>query len=96
MRDRRRMPRGGVQAEKQLQYVRLIVQGVNNAEACRISGSTERRATGGGMAGRSEIPPGVLVHDAPVKITDRPRNRRYLVGCVWCPPIKRSMTRRLL
>ncbi len=59
MRSRRRTPRGGVQAEKQLQYVRLMAQGVNNAEACRIVGID--RKTGNrwrGMAGRSAIPPG--------------------------------------
>ena len=38
MRDRRRTPGGGVQAEKQLRYVRLIAQGVNNSEACRLVG----------------------------------------------------------
>jgi transposase, IS30 family len=31
-------PLGGVQAGKQQRYVRLIAQGVNNAEACRIVG----------------------------------------------------------
>ena len=38
MRDRRRTPKGGVQAEKQQQYVRLIAQRVNNSEACRLVG----------------------------------------------------------
>ena len=38
MRSRRRTPAGGVQAEKQQQYVRLIAQGVNNSEACRLVG----------------------------------------------------------
>jgi hypothetical protein len=52
MRDRRRTPAGGVQAEKQLRYVRLIAAGVNNSEACRLVGSTARRGTGGGMGGR--------------------------------------------
>jgi transposase, IS30 family len=28
----------GVQAEKQQRYVRLIAQGVNNSEACRLVG----------------------------------------------------------
>ena len=38
MRDRRRTPAGGVQAEKQQRYVQLIAQGVNNSEACRLVG----------------------------------------------------------
>ena len=38
MRERRRTPAGGVQAEKQQQYVRLIAQGLNNSEACRLVG----------------------------------------------------------
>src|SRR3954469_843946 len=36
MRERRRTPAGGVQAEKQRQYVRLIAQGLGNSEACRL------------------------------------------------------------
>ena len=56
MRDRRRTPAGGVQAEKQQRYVQLIAQGVNNSEACRVVGID--RATVGGTAGRSAIPPG--------------------------------------
>ena len=52
MRDRRRTPAGGVQAEKQLRYVRLIAQGVNNSEACRLVAINRKRATGGGMGGR--------------------------------------------
>jgi transposase, IS30 family len=79
MRSRRRTPRGGVQAEKQQQYVRLIAQGVNNAEACRIVGIN--RKTGNrwryGRAVRNSA--GVLVHYAPVKITEaKPRSPRYL------------------
>jgi transposase, IS30 family len=38
MRSRRRTPAGGVQAEKQQRYARLIAQGVSNAEACRLVG----------------------------------------------------------
>jgi len=80
MRSRRRTPRGGgVQAEKQQQYVRLIAQGVNNAEACRIMGIN--RKTGNrwryGRAVRNSA--GVFVHYPPVKITEaRPRSPRYL------------------
>ncbi len=36
MRDGRRTPAGGVQAEKQQRYLRLIAQGVNNSEACGV------------------------------------------------------------
>jgi hypothetical protein len=38
MRNRRRTAAGGVQVEKQQRYLRLIAQGVNNAEACRQVG----------------------------------------------------------
>src|SRR3954453_14324712 len=45
MRERRRTPAGGVQAEKQQQYVRLIAQGVNNSEACRLVGINRKTGT---------------------------------------------------
>jgi IS30 family transposase len=79
MRDRRRAPKGGVQAEKQQQYVRLIAQGVNNAEACRMVG-INRKTGNRWRYGRSlRNSTGVLVHYAPVKITQvRPRSPRYL------------------
>jgi IS30 family transposase len=38
MRDRRRTPAGGVQAEMQQRYVQLIARGVNNGEACQLVG----------------------------------------------------------
>jgi IS30 family transposase len=38
MRDRRRTPAGGVQAEKRQRYVQLIAQGVSNSEAYRLVG----------------------------------------------------------
>src|SRR4051794_7539388 len=38
MRDGRRSRKSGVQAEKQQRFMRLIAQGVNNSEACRIVG----------------------------------------------------------
>ncbi len=38
MRLRRQAPAGGVQAEKQQRYERLIVQGANSSEACREVG----------------------------------------------------------
>ena len=71
MRGRRRTPLGGVQAEKQQQYVRLIAQGVNNAEACRIVG-INRKTGNRWRYGRSvRNSAGALVHYAPVKITRR-------------------------
>ena len=57
MRDRRRR-RVGVHAEKQQRYLQLIAQGVSNSEACRRVGINRKTGTGGGMAGRSEIPSG--------------------------------------
>jgi IS30 family transposase len=64
MRDRRRTPKGGVQAKQQQQYVRLIAQGVNNAQACRLVGIN--RKTGNrwpyGRSGRNSA--GVRVHYA--------------------------------
>jgi IS30 family transposase len=79
MRSRRRTPKGGVQAEKQEQYVRLIAQGVNNAEACRTVG-INRKTGNRWRYGRSvRNSAGVLVQYAPVKITEaKPRSPRYL------------------
>ena len=79
MRDRRRTPKGGVQAEKQQQYVRLIAQGVNNSEACRVVG-INRKTGNRWRYGRSvRNSAGARVHYAPVKITEaKPRSPRYL------------------
>ncbi len=79
MRDRRRTPAGGVQAEKQVRYVRLIAQGVNNSEACRLVGIN--RKTGNrwryGRSVRNTV--GESVHYPPVKITPtKTRSPRYL------------------
>ena len=79
MRDRRRTPVSGVQAEKQLRYVRLIAAGVNNSEACRLV--RINRKTGNrwryGRSVRNTV--GELVHYPPVKITPpKPRSPRYL------------------
>jgi IS30 family transposase len=79
MRGRRRTPAGGVQAEKQLRYVRLIAQGVNNSESCRLVGID--RKTGNrwryGRSVRNTV--GEVVHYPPVKITPaKPRSPRYL------------------
>ena len=79
MRSRRRTPKGGVQAERQQQYARLIAQGVNNAEACRIVG-INRKTGNRWRYGRSiRNSAGVLVHYAPVKITEaKSHSPRYL------------------
>jgi transposase, IS30 family len=79
MRSRRRTPRGGVQVEKQQQYVRLIAQGVNNSEACRLVG-IDRKTGNRWRYGRSvRNSAGVLVHYAPVKIIEaKVRSPRYL------------------
>jgi transposase, IS30 family len=79
MRSRRRTPAGGVQTEKQQLYVRLIAQGVRNAEACRLVG-INRRTGNRWRYGRSvRNSAGERVHYAPVKITEpRPRSPRYL------------------
>ena len=69
MRDRRRAPAGGVQAEKQLRYVRLIAAGVNNSEACRLVG-INRKTGNRWRYGRAVLNTvGEPVHYPPVKIT---------------------------
>ena len=79
MRDRRRTPAGGVQAEKQQRYVQLIAQGVSNSEACRLVG-INRKTGNRWRYGRSvRNSAGALVIYAPVKITEaKPRSPRYL------------------
>jgi IS30 family transposase len=79
MRDRRRTPAGGVQAEKQQRYLQLIAQGVNNSEACRLVG-IDRRTGNRWRYGRTvRNSAGAVVIYPPVKITEsRPRNPRYL------------------
>src|SRR5665213_1614911 len=79
MRDRRRTPAGGVQAEKQLRYVRLIAQGVNNSEACRLV-AINRKTGNRWRYGRSVLNTvGEPVHYPPVKITPtKTRSPRYL------------------
>ena len=79
MRQRRRVPTGGVQAEKRELYVRLIAQGISNAEACRMVGINRKTGTRWryGRAVRNSA--GELVHYPPVKIAvPRPRSPRYL------------------
>src|SRR3954463_8060814 len=79
MRERRRTPAGGVQAERQQQYVRLIAQGLNNSEACRLVGIN--RKTGSrwryGRAGLNSA--GEFVRYPPIKLSaPKPRSPRYL------------------
>jgi IS30 family transposase len=78
MRDRRRK-RAGVQAEKQQRYVQLIVQGVNNSEACRLVGIDRKTGNRWRYGRRVRNSAGALVIYAPVKINEtRPRSPRYL------------------
>jgi IS30 family transposase len=79
MRDRRRTPTGGVQAEKQQRYVQLIAQGVSNSEACRLVGINRKTGNRWRYGRRVRSSAGYDVHYPPVKITAaRPRSPRYL------------------
>jgi transposase, IS30 family len=79
MRDRRRTPAGGVQAEKQQRYVQLIVQGVNNSEACRLVGINRKTGSRWRYGRRVRNSAGALVIYPPVKIEESgPRSPRYL------------------
>ena len=79
MRERRRTPAGGVQAEKQQRYVRLIAQGFNNTEACRLVGINRRTGTRWRHGRSVRNPAGELLHYPPVRITEaKPRSPRYL------------------
>src|SRR3954471_23164734 len=79
MRERRRTPAGGVQAEKQQQYVRLIAQGLSNSEACRLVG-INRKTGNRWRYGRTVVnTAGELVRYPAVKISQpKPRSPRYL------------------
>src|SRR3954463_31536 len=79
MRERRRTPAGGVQAEKQQQYVRLIAQGLNNSEACRLVG-INRKTGNRGRDGRTGVnTAGELVRYPAVKLSEpKLRSPRYL------------------
>ncbi|HEY2593276.1 MAG TPA: IS30 family transposase [Chloroflexota bacterium] len=68
-----------MQAEKQQQHVRLIAQGVNNSEACRIVG-INRKTGNRWRYGRSvRNSAGARVHYAPVKLAvAKARSPRYL------------------
>jgi transposase, IS30 family len=79
MRNRKRTPVGGVQAEKQQRYVQLIAQGVNNSEACRLVGINRKTGNRWRYGRRVRNSAGVLVNYPPVKIQEaRPRSPRYL------------------
>jgi len=75
--NRRRTLAGGVQVEKQQRYVRLVAEGVNNSEACRLVG-IDRKTGNRWRYGRSvRNSAGEVVHYPPVKIAEaRPRSPR--------------------
>src|SRR3954465_5658732 len=76
---RRRTPVGGVQAEKQQRFVRLIAQGISNSEACRIVGIHRRTGTRW-RYGRTVVNAvGDALHYPAVKMTEpKRRSPRYL------------------
>jgi IS30 family transposase len=79
MRDRKRTPAGGAQAEKQQRYVQLIAQGVNNSEACRLVGINRKTGNRWRYGRTVRNAAGAPVIYAPVKINEpRPRSPRYL------------------
>ena len=79
MRDRRRTPAGGVQAEKQQRYVELIARGVNNSEACRLVGIDRKTGNRWRYGRKVRNSAGAVVIYPPVKIKEtRPRSPRYL------------------
>jgi len=79
MRDRRRTPAGGVQAEKQQRYAQLIAQGVNNSEACRLVGIDRKTGNRWRYGRRVRNSAGTVVIYPPVKIEPaKPRSARYL------------------
>ena len=79
MRDGRRTPAGGVQAEKQQRYLRLIAQGVNNSEACRLVGIDRKTGNRWRYGRKVRNSAGALVIYPPVKIREStPRSLRYL------------------
>lgn len=79
MRDRRRTPAGGVQAEKQQRYAQLIAQGVSKSEACRLVGINRKTGSRWRYGRRVRRSAGALVIYPPVKIEEsRPRSPRYL------------------
>src|ERR1700728_2206043 len=100
MRDRRRTPAGGVQAEKQRRYVQLIAQGVNNSEACRLVGIN--RKTGNrwryGRKARNRAPDGRSrphhAEHAARRRACRPRKRRIAGDEVLAEVVQRLLSKR--
>ena len=79
MRDRKRTPLGGVQAEKQQRYMQLIAQGVNNSEACRQVGIDRKTGNRWRYGRKVRNSAGAVVIYPRVKIKQaRPRSPRYL------------------
>src|SRR3954467_10498481 len=78
-RRRRRTPAGGVPAGKQKRFLRLIAQGINNSEACRIVG-IHRKTGVRWRYGRTVVnSAGERLHYPAVRILrSRPRSPRYL------------------
>ena len=76
---RRRRPGGGA-TDRQERFVRLIGQGVSNAEACRIVGVNRRTGTRWRIGRTFLNTAGQLVHDPPVSASrpPEPRHPRYL------------------
>ena len=71
---------GGAQTEKQDKFVRLIAQGVPNAEACRIVGINRRTGTRWRLGRTILNTAGEKVHYPAVSVASAPRERhpRYL------------------
>jgi IS30 family transposase len=68
-----------VQAEKQQRFMRLIAQGVNDSEACRIVGIYRKTGTRWRLGRTVVNSAGEVRHYPPVKITpERPRSARYV------------------
>jgi len=74
MRDRRRTPAGGVQAEKQHRYAQLIAQGVSNGEVCRLVAINRKTGNRWRYGRKVRNSAGALAIYAPVKIIEaKPR-----------------------
>jgi len=78
-RRRRRRPGGGA-TDKQERFVRLIEQGMSNAEACRIVGINRRTGTRWRFGRTIHDTAGQPVHYPPVSAPrpSTPRHSRYL------------------
>ena len=79
LRRQRRVRKGGVQAEKQELFTRLIAQGISNSEACRMVGINRKTGTRWRYGRTVRNTSGELVQYPPVKIAViGPRSTRYL------------------